>query len=193
MKKSVFRNEMIKQLKSMEIQAYKQKSIAIKKNLLNSKEFLNASIIGVTISRFPEVDTRPIIEAAWKLGKKIVVPKCENQTRAMDFRLINSYDSLEKVYLDLQEPIIAKTISVKKDEIDMQIVPGVVYADDGFRIGFGGGYYDRYLIDFPGDMVSLAFEKQTGQIIPFEAHDIPVRKIFTENGIIFCEKGENSP
>ena len=138
------------------------------------------------------MDTRPIIEAAWKLGKKIAVPKCENQTREMDFRLINSYDNLEKVYFDLQEPIIKETVSIKKDDIDLQIVPGVVYASNGYRIGFGGGYYDRYLIDYKGDMVSLAFEKQTGQAVPFEAHDIPVQKIFTENGIIICAKGENS-
>ena len=83
MKKSIFRNDMIKQLKSMEIESYKQRSLAIKKNLVNSPEFINASIIGITISRFPEVNTRPIIEAAWELGKKIAVPKCENKTRKM--------------------------------------------------------------------------------------------------------------
>jgi 5-formyltetrahydrofolate cyclo-ligase len=192
MEKSRIRTGMIKQLKSMELQEYNQMSLAIKENLFNSSEFLNAAIIGVTISRFPEVDTRPIIEAAWSLGKKIAVPKCENQSREMDFRLINSYDNLEKVYFDLQEPIITETISIKKDNIDLQIVPGVVYTNNGYRIGFGGGYYDRYLIDYKGDVVSLAFEKQTGQEVPFEAHDIPVQKIFTENGIIFCRKGENS-
>lgn len=183
---------MINQLKSLDIQEYNQLSLAIIKNLFNSSEFLNATTIGVTISRFPEVDTRPIIEAAWKLGKKIAVPKCENQTREMDFRLINSYNNLEKVYFDLQEPIIKETVSIKKDDIDLQIVPGVVYASNGFRIGFGGGYYDRYLIDYKGTIVSLAFEKQTRQTVPFEVHDIPVQKIFTENGIIICEKGENS-
>ena len=183
---------MIKQLKSIEIQEYNQMSLAIKENLFTSSEFLNATIIGVTISRFPEVDTRPIIEAAWKLGKKIAVPKCENQSREMDFRQINSYSNLEKVYFDLQEPIITETVSIKKEDIDLQIVPGVVYANNGFRIGFGGGYYDRYLIDYKGDAVSLAFVKQTGQTVPSEAHDIPVQKIFTENGIIYCEKGENS-
>jgi 5-formyltetrahydrofolate cyclo-ligase len=191
MKKSIFRNDMIKQLKSMEIESYKQRSLAIKKNLVNSPEFINASIIGITISRFPEVNTRPIIEAAWELGKKIAVPKCENKTRKMDFRMITSYDNLETVYLNLQEPIIEETRSVKKDKINLQIVPGVVYANNGLRIGFGGGYYDRYLMDFTGDVVSLAFEKQTGHTIPFENHDIPVQKIYTENGIIFCTKGEN--
>ena len=192
MKKSRIRTDMIKQLKSMELQEYNRMSLAIKENLMKSSEFLNAAIIGVTISRFPEVDTKPIIEAAWSLGKKIAVPKCENQSREMDFRLINSYDNLEKVYLDLQEPIISETISIKKDDIDLQIVPGVIYATNGYRIGFGGGYYDRYLIDFKGDVVSLAFEKQTVQEVPFEAHDIPVQKIFTEKGIIICRKGENS-
>ncbi len=50
----------------------------------------------------------------------------------MDFRLINSFDNLETVYLDLQEPIITETKSIIKEEIDLQIVPGVVYSDEGF-------------------------------------------------------------
>ncbi|WP_172369259.1 5-formyltetrahydrofolate cyclo-ligase [Sporosarcina jiandibaonis] len=192
MKKSIFRNDMIKQLKSMDLQEYKQLSLAIKDNLFTSPEFLNASIIGITISRFPEVDTKPIIEAAWELDKQIAVPKCEKQTRDMDFRLINTYDNLEMVYMDLQEPIITETKSIKMNDIDLQIVPGVVYNNYGFRIGFGGGYYDRYLLDFKGDAISLAFEIQTDHVIPFESHDIPVQKIITENGIIVCGKGESS-
>ena len=48
------------------------------------------------------------------------------------------------------------------------------------RIGFGGGYYDRYLTDYKGDTLSLAFECQTSHDVPVEGHDIPVNKIFTE-------------
>ena len=98
----------------------------------------------------------------------------------MDFRLITSFDDLETVYMDLKEPIVSRTVSIDKGQIDLQIVPGVVYSDEGFRIGFGGGYYDRYLTDYEGDRVSLAFEIQTSQEVPIEEHDIPVNKIITE-------------
>ena len=60
----------------------------ITERLLASDEFQNAKTIGITISRYPEVDTRPLIEAAWEMGKRIAVPKCIHATREMDFRLI---------------------------------------------------------------------------------------------------------
>ena len=109
-----------------------------------------AANIGVTISRFPEVDTQPIIEAAWKWENKIAVPKCIRETKEMDFRLLTSFDELETVYMDLLEPIVEQTESMGKEEIDLQIVPGVVFSNEGYRIGFGGGYYDRYLKDYKG-------------------------------------------
>ena len=69
----------------------------------------------------------PIIEAAWKIGKRIAVPKCIHATREMDFRLITSFNNLETVYMDLLEPIVDETESVRKNEIDLQIVPGVYF------------------------------------------------------------------
>ena len=63
-----------------------------------------------------------------------------------------------------------------------------LFSDEGFRIGFGGGYYDRYLTDYEGDRVSLAFEIQTSQEVPIEEHDIPVNKIITENSVIQCQE-----
>lgn len=192
MDKRTIRNHIIELLNKINQEEYTQLSLSIKKRLITSTEFTNAQVIGVTLSRFPEVDTRSIIAAAWALGKQIVVPKCNRETKEMDFRLINSFDNLETVYMNLLEPIISETKSVSMEEIDLQIVPGVVYSKEGFRIGFGGGYYDRYLKDYKGEMLSLAFECQTGHHVPSEAHDIPIGKIFTENDIIDCKKGENS-
>ena len=85
------------------------------------------------------------------------------------------------------EPIVEETTSIKKEVIDLQIVPGVVFSNEGYRIGFGGGYYDRYLTDYNGYTLSLAFECQTGYVIPIETHDIPVRKIYTEKREILCD------
>lgn len=173
-------------LNNMNRSEHMKKSLEITDRVIASNDFQSADTIGITISRYPEVDTRPLIEAAWEAGKQIAVPKCLHATREMDFRLITTFDNLETVYVDLLEPIIDKTVSVGKNEIDLQIVPGVVFSEEGYRIGFGGGYYDRYLQGYKGETLSLAFAIQTGQAVPVEPHDIPVSRIFTEEKVIVC-------
>lgn len=182
------RKMMLTIMKDMNHSEHTSKSAAILKQLFTCGEYASARTIGVTISRFPEVDTYPLIASAWKSGKQVAVPKCIPETKEMDFRLITSIDDLETVYMDLKEPIVERTISLEKGQIDLQIVPGVLFSDDGFRIGFGGGYYDRYLTTYNGDRISLAFEVQASQEVPIERHDIPVDKIITENRVIHCRK-----
>lgn len=182
MDKSSQRKEMIRQLKAMDPEEHRQKSEAIIKFLLDDYEFQGADVVGLTISAFPEVDTHRLIEECWKAGKKTVVPKCDPQTRAMTFRLIENFSQLETVYMKLLEPIIEKTEKVESDQIDLLIVPGVVFSPDGYRIGFGGGYYDRYLTRYKGPTRSLAFALQLIDSVPVESHDLPVQRICTENG-----------
>lgn len=182
------RKLMITIMKDMNHSEHARKSAAILKRLYTCEEYASARTIGVTISRYPEVDTLPLIESAWESGKQVAVPKCIPETREMDFRLITSIDDLETVYMDLKEPRVGRTISVYKGQIDLQIVPGVVFSDEGFRIGFGGGYYDRYLSDYDGNRVSLAFDNQTSHEVPIEEHDIPVDIIITENKMVQCRE-----
>lgn len=188
MSKNSLRNQMLGFLKKMDRLTYERFSEDIMNRVTASDEFLNAATIGITVSRFPEVDTIPLIQSAWQCGKKVAVPKCIRSTKGMDFRIISSLDDLETVYMDLQEPKIHATISATKGEIDLQIVPGVLFSPDGYRIGFGGGYYDRYLCDYKGNMISMAFSCQMEHAIPIDHHDIPVQKIFTEKGMLNCQK-----
>ncbi|MFJ7933658.1 5-formyltetrahydrofolate cyclo-ligase [Sporosarcina sp. NPDC096371] len=190
MTKKLIRNQVLDILNSMDRTEYKNMSRAIVDRVVASDEFRRADTIGITLSRFPEVDTRPLIEAAWQAGKRIALPKCLRATRGMDFRIITAYNHLETVYMDLLEPIIEETVSVEKDVIDLQIVPGVVFSNEGYRIGFGGGYYDRYLTDYQGETLSLAFPCQTGHVIPNEDHDMPINKIFTVEQVISCQENE---
>lgn len=180
---------MLVTLNNMSNIEHKTKSMEITHKVLSSAEFQSASTIGITISRYPEVDTRALIEEAWKTGKRIAIPKCLHTTREMDFRSISSFNSLEKVYVNLLEPIVDETVPIGKHEIDLQIVPGVIFSEEGYRIGFGGGYYDRYMSDFKGDTMALAFLCQTGQEVPVESHDVPVNKIITEEKVIICQNG----
>ncbi|MCZ2260070.1 5-formyltetrahydrofolate cyclo-ligase [Sporosarcina sp. G11-34] len=189
MDKKLIRNRMLEVLNKMSVSEYETLSKKITDQVIASEEFIAAQTIGLTISRFPEVNTLPLIEAAWAMGKHVAVPKCIRATRAMDFRLITSFDNIETVYMNLLEPILSETKAIKKNKIDIQIVPGVVYSNDGFRIGFGGGYYDRYLTEYTGDTISMAFDCQVGSAVPTENHDVPVEKIFTEKRRIICGEG----
>lgn len=188
MNKKEIRNQKLCHLNTMSEDEHAHYSDAIIQRLFEQDAYDDAQVIGVTISRFPEVDTKPLIESAWKAGKQVAVPKCIRDTRAMDFRILTSFDDLETVYIDLLEPIIEKTESIAKEQIDLQIVPGVVFSNEGYRIGFGGGYYDRYMTDYKGATISLAFHSQINAEVPIETHDIPVQTIITERDLIDCQR-----
>ncbi|PID00425.1 5-formyltetrahydrofolate cyclo-ligase [Sporosarcina sp. P29] len=192
MEKQHLRKQVIQQLHQLTPSDHERKSSIITDKVLASDEFKYAETIGITLSRFPEVNTHRLIETAWQVGKRIAIPRCISSTREMDFRLIDSFDQTEVVYMDLKEPKIDLTEPVRPEEIDLQIVPGVVYSETGYRIGFGGGYYDRYLINFPFETFSLAFDCQISHNIVREPHDVPVSYIYTDEHIIDCQKAREA-
>jgi len=181
MDKSTSRKEMLAKLKAMPEEVHREKTEKIIQRLAEDPIFVNAATIGMTISAFPEVDTSQLIDYCWSIGKKVAVPKCIPSTRGMDFYILTDYSELENVYMKLLEPRIDKNRYVSPNEIDLMIVPGVVFSKSGYRIGFGGGYYDRYLSAYNGDTVSLVFEIQMVESMPVENHDIPVQQLITEN------------
>lgn len=184
MEKSAQRNLVLAKLKEIDAEKHTAMSAAIIEGLAADPVFKSANIIGLTISAHPEVDTKKLIERIWQEGKQAAVPKCIPKSRGMDFYIIDDFSQLEVVYMNLQEPKTSITRYAPPDEIDLMIVPGVVYCRKGYRIGFGGGYYDRYLAGYGGHTRSLAFGVQLAEAIETEAHDIPVEGIYTEKGYI---------
>lgn len=182
--KKNLRSNMQKKLKELEQPEYVERSSKIAQRLFSTPAWTNSKIIAITISRIPEVDTYGIIKKAWEDGKKVVVPKCHPKDRTMTFRNITAFDQLETVYYGLLEPIEKWTEEVKKDEIDLIIVPGLAFDQDGYRLGFGGGYYDRYLQDYKGKKIALAFTPQILPTIPIEKHDISVDAIVTDGEML---------
>jgi 5-formyltetrahydrofolate cyclo-ligase len=170
-------------LATMTKSLYDENSSQIADRLYNEVEWQRAKVIGITISKFPEVETLKIIQKAWEQKKQVVVPKCYPETREMKFRLLKNFSQLESVYSGLLEPIEAETEQIESGKIDLLIVPGLAYTLQGHRLGFGGGYYDRYLINFSGDTVSLAFDLQITSNLHIEKHDIPVAKIITNEKV----------
>ncbi|WP_338472067.1 5-formyltetrahydrofolate cyclo-ligase [Niallia sp. XMNu-256] len=182
MDKAQLRNDMIASLKALSSQEKIEIEKRLTDHLLNSSIWAEANTIGVTMSQGFEWDTRKIIETGWEQGKTIAAPKCYPSDKSMIFYQINHYDQLEKVYYDLLEPKPEETVEIPKTHLDLIIVPGVLYEQKGYRIGFGGGYYDRFLADFPNKTVSLVSTLQLKESLPTDPYDIPVQHIITENG-----------
>lgn len=148
MDKTTLRNKVREALSNMSAATYREQSFAIARKVLQEPYIIEANTIGITISNKPEVDTIHLIEALWKLGKTVAVPKCNAKTREMSFYAIESFAQLETVYMHLREPIPEISEFVDANEMDIILVPGVVFDTQGYRIGYGGGYYDRYVLHY---------------------------------------------
>lgn len=185
--KKQLRISMKSNLENLSFPLYEDHSYRIAGQLFKDEDWLEAKSIGITISRSPEVDTLQIIRKAWDLGKQVAIPKCNPQTRELVFRTFTRFSELEMVYSGLYEPIVSMTKEVPSDDLDLLIVPGLAFTRKGFRLGFGGGYYDRYLGENKAQTISLAFSQQLVAELPVEPHDLPVSKIITEEEVIVCE------
>jgi 5-formyltetrahydrofolate cyclo-ligase len=182
MNKSEWRKKMKQLLLSIGASDRRRMSESVSSYLYQMREWKDSQTIGITISRKFELDTTYIIKKAWEEGKKVGVPKCYSHDKKMEFREILSFHELENVYMDLYEPRVEETPFIFPDQIDLLVVPGLVFDKEGFRIGYGGGYYDRYLQNYKGAKISLAYTGQTTVALPHEEYDIPVDQIITENG-----------
>ncbi len=184
MDKNSVRKQMKETLSNLSAPIYEEYSAKIASRLYEEKAWKQANVIGITISKPPEVDTYPIIRHGWEAGKQVVVPKCYPKVKKLSFRRLTDFMQLESVFYGLLEPMEEVTAEVEAESIDLLIVPGLAYTKEGFRLGFGGGYYDRYLQGFNGDTLSLAFKEQMISQLPVKDHDIPVGKIITPDEVI---------
>ena len=126
-----------------------------------------------------EVGTRPLIMEAWKLGKTVWVPKVHGKT--MDFYDIHSFDELKPGAYGIPEP--EDGIPAKAED-GLMIMPGVAFDTARNRVGYGGGYYDRYLEAHPHlHTLALAFDMQVLFEVPAEAQDIKPQILVTETNI----------
>ncbi|RKL68723.1 5-formyltetrahydrofolate cyclo-ligase [Salipaludibacillus neizhouensis] len=156
----------------------------IYRQLYQLVDWKSSEIIAVTIAVGIELDTMPLIKQAWKQGKKIAVPRCSPKDKKLDFYYLENVNQLETSFYGLKEPDPHKCEYVDMKDIDLMIVPGIVFDDRGYRIGHGGGYYDRMLADYLFHTVSICFDFQIKGKLPVESHDIPVNKIVTPSKVI---------
>lgn len=156
-------------------------SLAACQQFLSLPEYQEADVVYAYMDCKHEVETRDIIRAAWKAGKKVAVPKVQGER--MQFYYIQSLEEdLEDGYFGIQEP---KEIHPAKETKALLMMPGVAFDEDRHRVGYGGGFYDRFLEEHPEMItVALAFEFQVKPEVPYEVFDIRPAKIVTEKRVI---------
>ncbi len=182
--KTTMRKEMLDKLANIDSEERKNIEQQLMENLLTTELWQNAQIIGIYLSFGNEWETREIIKEAWKQGKQVAIPKTIPKTKEMKFYQIDNYSQVRKGHFDIEEPIVDEATFIEKNKVDLLIVPGLVFSKDGYRIGFGGGYYDRFLVDFIHPTASLVSQKQLRDRLPISNYDIPVSYLITEAGII---------
>lgn len=177
-----------------------RKIVKLKKSKLSNREVLvyshkvcekflaqdfykNAAVIYPYLAYNTEIVTDEIIEQAWRDGKKVAVPKVLDDG-LMEFYYIDSFDVISEGYCGIPEPdggIVAK------DEKVLILMPGLAFDREHNRIGYGGGFYDRYLeryADTDFVKVSLAYDFQIFDKLEVEEHDQKIDAVITEDGVL---------
>lgn len=151
--------------------------------------YADAGLVLAYVSYGNEVDTRAVIESALASGKRVAVPRVLPHKHKMDFYEIDGMDDLAVGFKGILEP--KRGFRSPLGTVDLLgsvcLVPGLVFDAAGHRIGYGGGYYDRFLQFYPGDKIALARSTQvSSNPLPTESRDVPVDFIVTDYGVWNC-------
>src|SRR3954451_36946 len=117
--KMVVRKQMKEKLSELSKPLYEDYSYKVAMKLFEDADWKQANVIGITISKQPEVDTFQVIRKAWELGKQVVVPKCIPCKKQLTFRTLTEFSQLESVFYGLLEPIEALTTETSSMDIDL--------------------------------------------------------------------------
>ncbi|MBR5134772.1 MAG: 5-formyltetrahydrofolate cyclo-ligase [Clostridia bacterium] len=135
------------------------------------------------VSTAIEVDTRMIIKRALEDGKRVAVPRCVPGTRLMEFYYIESLDELLPGSFGVDEPNPDPSRLLTDMSEGLCLVPALSYDLSGYRLGYGKGYYDRYLAAFGGSLVGLCYGDCVERHLPHGRYDRPVETLVTEQYI----------
>ncbi len=134
----------------------------------------------IYVSTEIEVDTHGIIRQALVDGKKVAAPRCVPDSRQMEFYYIRSLEELEPGMFGVLEPIPRTENLLTDMDNGLCIVPAFSYDWQGFRLGYGKGYYDRFLSRFEGHIVGVCYSSCVQRSLPHGRYDRPVELLVTE-------------
>ena len=171
MDKAALRQKIRERKRSMTEEEIQGRSEKLRDLFVSSQAYQNANTIYGYLSYNQEVRTWSILQQALQDGKKVAVPKIYG--RDMKFIYLEDLTLVEKGYCGIPEPVADAPIAEESDAL--VLMPGLAFTKAGDRMGYGGGFYDRFLADEPNHpTLALCYEFQIVEKLPSEEYDIPV-------------------
>lgn len=156
-------------------------------NVAGMVQFRQASVVFTYLSFGAEIDTRELIRRAWECGKTVALPYCIPGTRLMEWHVVTSFDDLvtSSFGVDEPKPVPETLIDPAACTDAVALVPGLSFDSRGYRMGYGGGFYDIFLSSFAGVSVGLCRSVSYDTVeLALEPHDVPVNYVATDEGVI---------
>ncbi|MFQ6039257.1 MAG: 5-formyltetrahydrofolate cyclo-ligase [Candidatus Poribacteria bacterium] len=187
--KAILRKQARKRRDSLSEREIATKSQKITDTLLQIIESNQFLVIMLYLDMNSEVRTIPLMRRLLDMGKTVLAPVIEPDSRELSpYRIINHEVDLVLSRYGMLQPDPQRCQAFAPEGIDLVTVPGIAFDARGYRIGYGGGYYDRFLKRCPQALwVGLAFEAQLILNARPEEWDVPVHQVVTEKRIILCE------
>lgn len=162
------------------IQEKDEKSLNIFSKIILENKFINAKVIALYKALPSEVNTDNLISYALGLGKTVCLHKVEGDNLVF-YRIKSLNDKFLKSDFGVEEPINSSNNLVSNFDINLVIVPGVAFDSNKNRIGFGKGYYDKFLNNFDVYTIGICFDEQiVEEGIYADLHDIKMNKVITD-------------
>jgi 5-formyltetrahydrofolate cyclo-ligase len=171
---------MLERRNRLTCQEIAKRSNSIQEFVINSKEFLQAKVVGAYFALGSEVTTELLIERAKTVGKKIALPRVEEDN--IIFYELSSIKFLIRGRFGIMEPPPYGHIS----DIDILVVPGIAFDKKGNRLGYGKGYYDRLLSGKRTFSIGLAYSFQLLENLPYDRYDKRLDAIASEDGLHYA-------
>ena len=195
MTKAILRKQMLARRSALTSDEIAARSARIAARVLSLEAWKDANTVLAYYSVRGEADPAPLVQAAWDAGKRVYLPRTKG--REMDFLPYTPDTRLVRSRYDIPEPAAgeekADAWDLKQDAVrTLALVPGAAFSPEGFRIGYGGGYYDRYFENLGclnvGDvtLVGLAYDFQITQEIRPEPHDVRLDAVAAESQMMYC-------
>ena len=175
--------------KSVENKAEKDSLVA--QNLLSLDEIKKADTVLCYISLDDEICTDEIVRVLLDSGKSVCAPYCVDNNGNMDFYYITDFDDLRIQSFGVREPVIEKCKKVTSFDNTIIILPGLCFDSNGNRLGYGKGYYDRFLQIHSLISVGLCYNSLIVKKVPTDMYDKKADIIVTENDVIRINGGKN--
>ena len=156
--------------------------------LIRLPSFCKCDTILLYVSVRSEISTWNLADACIRAGKQIAVPKCSGK-RHMDYYIVDSFSCLRPGMFGIPEPEPESSTLLTDFGNSLCVVPGLVFDRYGYRLGYGGGYYDSFLTGYAGEVVGLCYSDCIyDKKLPHGRFDYRFSSFLTEKGVIVCSK-----